>query len=50
MYQTVITFELRAKKRPRLGIFAAMALIMLNFSANILQSILGEQTLLNCCL
>lgn len=41
MYQTVITFELRAKKRPRLGIFAAMALIMLNFSANILQCILG---------
>ena len=49
MYQTVITFELRAKNRPRLGIFAAMALTMLNFSANILQSILGEQTLLSCC-
>lgn len=41
MYQTVITFELRAKNRPRLGIFAAMALIMLKFSANILQCILG---------
>ena len=41
MYQTVITFELRAKNRPRLGIFAVMALIMLNFSANILQCILG---------
>lgn len=49
MYQTVITFELRAKNRPRLRIFAAMALIMLNFGSNILQSILGEQTLLNCC-
>ncbi len=41
MYQTVITFELRAKNRPRLGIFATMALIMLNFSANILQCMLG---------
>ena len=49
MYQIVITFELRAKNRPRLGIFAAKALTMLNFSTNILQSVFGEQTLLNCC-
>ncbi len=49
MYQTALTFELRAENRPRLGIFAATALIMLNFGSNILQPILGEQELLNCC-